>query len=216
MERVDQLKVYDIVLAEKDRAMPLVDLNKIRSDLMQYGWIKDVRVSRRLPDTLVVEITERKPSAIWENGGKQTLIDESGVILENVPVGSVNGLLKLTGAGANKQATALQELLSEAPSLKPQIIGASWIGNRRWDLAFKTGETIALPEGEKAAAKALVDFARMDGVNRLLGEDMIHFDLRDPERAYFRLKTKETPQPFKDDSKKSDNDEGETKDGNKA
>ena len=31
MERVDQLKVYSIVLAEKDRAMPLVDLEKIRA-----------------------------------------------------------------------------------------------------------------------------------------------------------------------------------------
>ena len=190
MERVDQLKVYDIVLAEKDRAMPLVDLEKIRSDLMQYGWIKDVRVSRRLPDTLVVEIIERRPSAIWEDNGKQILIDEQGVVLENVPVGSVQGLLVLSGPNANDQAVELAELLEEAPSLKPQIVGAKWVGNRRWDLTFKTGETVALPEGAKAAAKALVNFARMDGVNRLLGRDIIHFDLRDPDRAYLRKKPK--------------------------
>ncbi|MFC4291781.1 cell division protein FtsQ/DivIB [Sphingorhabdus arenilitoris] len=204
MERVDQLKVYDIVLAEKDRAMPLVDLEKIRSDLMQYGWIKDVRVSRRLPDTLVVEIIERKPAAIWNQGGKQTLIDEAGVVLQNVPVGSVGGLMILNGENANKQAVMLAELLDEAPSLKPQIVAASWIGNRRWDLTFKTGETVALPEGEKPATKALIDFARMDGVSRLLGQDMIYFDLRDPDRAYIRKKPKEEPKPVKDDSAKKD------------
>lgn len=190
MERVDQLKVYSIVLAEKDRAMPLVDLEKIRSDLMQYGWIEDVRVSRRLPNTLVVEITERKPSAIWKRGNKLSLIDGKGVVLENVSVNETNGLPTLNGQGANVQSVALAQLVARAPSLKPQISAASWVGNRRWDLTFKTGETLALPEGEAAAAEALLNFARMDGVNRLLGRDIIHFDLRDPDRMYLRKSPK--------------------------
>jgi cell division protein FtsQ len=193
MERVDQLKVYGIVLAEKDRAMPLVDLEKIRSDLMQYGWIQDVRVSRRLPDTLVVEITERKPTAIWKHGSKLSLIDSKGVVLENVSVNEANGLPTLNGQGANVQAVALAELVARAPSLKPQISAASWVGNRRWDLTFKTGETLALPEGESKAAEALLNFARMDGVNRLLGRDIIHFDLRDPDRMYLRKAPKADP-----------------------
>ena len=190
MERVDQLKVYSIVLAEKDRAMPLVDLEKIRSDLMQYGWIEDVRVSRRLPNTLVVEITERKPSAIWKRGNKLSLIDGKGIVLENVSVNETNGLPTLNGQGANVQSVALAQLVARAPSLKPQISAASWVGNRRWDLTFKTGETLALPEGEAAAAEALLNFARMDGVNRLLGRDIIHFDLRDPDRMYLRKSPK--------------------------
>jgi cell division protein FtsQ len=67
------------------------------------------------------------------------------------------------------------------------------VGNRRWDLQFQSGETLALPEGEKAAAEALLNFARMDGIHRLLGRDLIHFDLRDPERAYFRKAPKVEP-----------------------
>lgn len=189
MERVDQLKVYDIVLAQKDRAMPLVDVDDIRADLVKYGWIRDVRVSRRLPDTLVVAITERKPSALWQHDGKYSLIDEQGIVLQDVTKNTAGNLPMINGDHANLQAAALAELIGEAPSLKPQIAGASWIGNRRWDLAFKTGETLALPEGEKAAAQALQNFARMDGIHRLLGRDIIHFDLRDPARAYLRKKT---------------------------
>jgi cell division protein FtsQ len=60
-------------------------------------------------------------------------------------------------------------------------------------LRFKTGETLALPEGEKLAEQALVNFTRMDGVHRLLGRDIIHFDLRDPDRAYMRRAAKEKP-----------------------
>jgi cell division protein FtsQ len=207
MQRVDQLKVYGIVLAEKDRAMPLVDLEKIRSDLMQYGWIEDVRVSRRLPDTLVVDITERKPSAIWRHGSKLSLIDGKGIVLENVSVNEAGNLPTLNGEGANIQAVALSELVERAPSLKPQISAASWVGNRRWDLTFKTGETLALPEGEEKAAEALLNFARMDGVNRLLGRDIIHFDLRDPDRMYLRKAPKALPG---DDTKSVKDDRSKT------
>ncbi len=193
MERVDQLKVYKLVLAEKDRAMPLVDIEKVRADLLQYGWIKDARVARRLPDTLAVEIIERKPAAIWQRDGKYSLIDADGIVLQNVRAGEGGELPTLNGTDANRQTVALNALLDQASALKAQVSGATWVGNRRWDLQFETGETLALPEGEAAAAKALLNFARMDGVHRLLGRDLIHFDLRDPDRAYFRKAPRAEP-----------------------
>ncbi|WP_397603341.1 cell division protein FtsQ/DivIB [Sphingorhabdus sp.] len=193
MERVDQLKVYQLVLAEKDRAMPLVDIEKIRADLLQYGWIKDARVSRRLPDTLAVEIIERKPAALWQRDGKYSLIDANGIVLANVRAGEGGDLPTLNGNEANAHIVALNALLDNASALKSQVSGATWIGNRRWDLQFQTGETLALPEGEAEAAKALLNFARLDGVHRLLGRDLIHFDLRDPDRAYFRKAPKAKP-----------------------
>ena len=193
MERVDQLKVYQLVLAEKDRAMPLVDIEKIRADLLQYGWIKDARVSRRLPDTLAVEIIERKPAALWQRDGKYSLIDANGIVLANVRAGEGGDLPTLNGNGANEHIVALNALLDNASALKSQVSGASWIGKRRWDLQFQTGETLALPEGEAEATKALLNFARLDGVHRLLGRDLIHFDLRDPDRAYFRKAPKAKP-----------------------
>jgi cell division protein FtsQ len=207
MERVDQLKVYELVLAEKDRAMPLVDIDKVRADLLEYGWIKEARVSRRLPDTLAVEIIERKPAAVWQRDGKYSLIDAEGTVLQNVGAGEAGELPVLNGTDANDHAVALNELLDKASALKAQVVGASWVGNRRWDLRFKSGETLALPEGEKAAAEALLNFARMDGIHRLLGRDLIHFDLRDPDRAYFRKAPK--AEPVKAEGKTSAKSSGE-------
>lgn len=198
MNRVDKLKVYDIVLAEKERAMPLVDVEQIRNDLIGYGWIKDVRVTRRLPDLLVVEITERQPAAIWQHGKKLSLIDRNGYVLENVPAKEGAGLKRIYGEGANREMVSLEELLKAAPSLEPHISAASWIGNRRWDITFKSGETLALPEGEQEAEQAFLNFARMDGVHRLLGRDLIYFDLRDPKRALLRRKAKTPPAPNED------------------
>ncbi len=64
VEHMNELKVYERVLGERDRAMPLVDLDAVRGDLLGLSWVKDARVSRQLPDTLVVDIVEREPHAV--------------------------------------------------------------------------------------------------------------------------------------------------------
>ena len=191
LDRMDRLTVYNIALDQHSMAMPLVDLEKVRSQLMRYGWVEDARVSRRLPDTLVVDIVERKPAAIWQNNKKLSLIDANGVVLERVNPDAMPALPILIGANANREAVALNSLIAQAPSLKSSITSASWVGNRRWDMQFKSGEILALPEGEDAAGKALTRFARIDGVERLLGRGFVRFDMRDPKKMVVRVAKKE-------------------------
>jgi len=186
-DRIDRLKVYDIALAQKDRSMAAVDLEDVRGDLMKYGWIKDARVSRRLPDTLVVDIVERTPAAIWQHNNRLSLIDEKGVVLEPVSVATMPDLPLVIGPKANQRSQDLGRLLAEASSLKELLAGATWVGNRRWDLRFRSGETLSLPEGEVEAKAALAKFAHMDGANRLLGRGVLRFDMRDPDRFVLRL-----------------------------
>jgi cell division protein FtsQ len=45
---------------------------------------------------------------------------------------------------------------------------------------------LALPQGDQESAKALIEFARLDGVNRLIGGKVVAFDMRTPERIYMR------------------------------
>ncbi|MFA7587303.1 MAG: cell division protein FtsQ/DivIB, partial [Novosphingobium sp.] len=78
-------------------------------------------------------------------------------------------------------------LLEAAPALKPQVREAQWVGNRRWNLTFKTGQVLVLPEGREAAAHALMAFARLDGTNRLLGGKVAAFDMRATDRIYLRV-----------------------------
>ncbi|MGH6695598.1 cell division protein FtsQ/DivIB [Sphingopyxis sp.] len=186
-DRIDRLKVYDIALAQKDRSMAAVDLEDVRDHLMRYGWIKDARVSRRLPDTLVVDIVERTPAAIWQHNNRLSLIDEKGVVLEPVTVAMMPDLPLVIGPKANQRSQDLDRLLTEASSLKELLAGATWVGNRRWDLRFRSGETLSLPEGEAEAKAALAKFAHMDGANRLLGRGILRFDMRDPARFVLRL-----------------------------
>ena len=187
IDRMERLTVYAVALDQHSMAMPLVDLDKVRNQLLEYGWIEDARVSRRLPDTLVVDIVERKPAAIWQHNQKLSLIDATGVVLELVDINAMPDLPLMIGKDANREAVALSALLDRAPALKPNIAAATWVGDRRWDLKFQSGETLALPEGEGPAGKALLRFARIDGVNRLLGRGYLRFDMRDPTKFVARI-----------------------------
>ena len=187
VQRMNELKVYEKVLAERDRAMPLVDLAALRDDLLQLSWVEDARVSRQLPDTLVVDIVERSPRAVLKKPGRYVLIDATGHELEPVKADRARTMLALSGPGAGKQIEALDKLLEAAPALKPQVREAEWVGNRRWNLSFKTGQVLALPQGDEAGASALVSFAKLDGVNRLLGGQVAYFDMRAPDRIYLRV-----------------------------
>jgi cell division protein FtsQ len=186
-EHVRQLDVYNIAFDQPSAAMPLVDLEATRQRLLRYGWIKDARISRRLPDTLVVDIVERKPAAIWQHNRRLALIDSEGVVLEAVKLDAMPDLPLLIGPGANRQAGSLSRLVAAAPQLKPAMAGATWIGGRRWDIRFQTGEVLALPEGEEEARRALARFAKMDQSAQILGRGYVRFDMRTPGKLTVRL-----------------------------
>ena len=165
----------------------LVDADAIRQRLVQFGWVKDARIMRRLPDTLVIDIVERKPAALWQNQGQLALIDSEGVVLDHVPVDKMPDLPLLIGPGANAQEQDLSGLMADVPNLKPQLASATWVGGRRWDLNFQSGETVALPEGYDAARTALDKFAKADKQSGLLGRGLVRFDLRVPGKMIVRL-----------------------------
>ncbi|HEX8241164.1 MAG TPA: cell division protein FtsQ/DivIB [Allosphingosinicella sp.] len=184
---IRQIDVYNIAFDQPSMAMPLVDLEATRQRLLQFGWVRDARVSRRLPDTLVVDIVERRPAAIWQHNQRLALIDMDGVVLEAVRLDAMPDLPLLIGPAANLHAAELARLTQAAPNLKPAMAGASWVGGRRWDLRFQSGEVLALPEGEAAARKALTKFASMDQSVQLLGKGYVRIDMRDPRRMLVRL-----------------------------
>ena len=193
--RMDPRPVYRIALDQKAAALPLVDVADIRKQLLGFGWVKDARVSRRYPDTLVVDIVERSPAALWQDGDRLNLIDAEGVVLDRVPVSQMPDLPLLVGPGANAHAVPLNKLLAESPAIRAQLVSATWVGQRRWDLALQGGETLMMPEGDTQAATALAKFAKIDKSAGLLGRGILRFDLRIPGKMTVRLPHAPEPAP---------------------
>jgi cell division protein FtsQ len=184
---IDELRRAAATDGMSKPAQPLVDVSRIRERLLAFGWVKDARVSRRLPDTLVIDIVERTPSALWQDKQQLSLIDGEGVVLDRVPISKMPDLPLVIGPGANAKAGQLKTIMAAAPTMQAQLASATWVGGRRWDLSFQSGETVALPEGERPAKDALARFAKMDRSAGLLGRGLVRFDLRLPGKMIVRL-----------------------------
>ncbi|KWV90415.1 cell division protein FtsQ/DivIB [Erythrobacter sp. YT30] len=186
-ERMDEREVYARALGQQSRSMPDVEIEALRTELLELPWVKDARVSLQLPDTLVIDIVERKPHAVLVRPDRLMLIDPTGRELEPISQADAEDMLKISGPGSAAQVSSLDQLLAAAPALGPHVTAAEWVGNRRWNLTFNTDQVVALPEGHEIASSALVKFARMDGQNRLIGGKVVSFDMRNPPRVYMRV-----------------------------
>lgn len=186
LKNAPRLAVYSAVLDGRTNSMLSIDLDDVRARLRTNPWIADASVSRQLPDTLIVSVQERKPVAIWQLQGRLSIIDVYGRVLETERVKQFAKLPLVVGPEANQHALSLFSLLSIHPELRSRMDAATWIGGRRWDLRFRSGELLMLPEGEDASRKALERFAEMERNTGLLGRGFARFDMRQEDRIYTR------------------------------
>ena len=203
VERMNEDRVYERVVSQRNEPMPDVDVIAIREELLELPWVKDARVSRQLPGTLAIDIVERVPHAVLQRPDRLVLVDIEGNELEPINRTDIGDRLVISGPGAVRQVKQLDNLLEASPAISPQVRAAEWVGNRRWNLTFKSNQVLALPQGEDEAATALVSFARLDGQNRLIGGEVTTFDMRAPPRIYMRI-------PGRADRVLGGNDDGET------
>lgn len=186
-DRMNEMLVHERAFGQQNLAMTRVDASRLREELLVLPWVRDARVSRQLPDMLVVDIIEREPHAVLRRADRLMLIDPTGVELEPISADDAAEYLLIEGPGAQAQVEALDTLLDAAPALKPRVAAAEFVGNRRWNITFETDQRLALPEGEDRAAAALISFAQADGVHRLIGGEVVSFDMRNPPRMYMRV-----------------------------
>jgi cell division protein FtsQ len=179
-----RLPVYDAALSGPTNAMLAADLPAIRARLLQLPWVADASVGRRLPDTLSIAIVERRPVALWQHRQRFALIDIEGQVLPTPKLARFSALPVVVGAGANARVRELLALTASAPSLSDKVDAAVLVGGRRWDVKFKSGETLALPDTPAAATAAFKRFAKLEqqlGEDRkLLGGRFQRFDMRLP------------------------------------
>ncbi|NTU76299.1 MAG: FtsQ-type POTRA domain-containing protein [Alphaproteobacteria bacterium] len=57
------------------------DPDEAREKISQLPWVAAVTIERRLPDTILVRLTERQPLARWQHNNKTVVIDATGAVL---------------------------------------------------------------------------------------------------------------------------------------
>ncbi len=55
-----------------------MDIGRVQRDLGGLGWVRNIDIEKKLPDTLCIKITERKPVALVRVGERLLYVDEEG------------------------------------------------------------------------------------------------------------------------------------------
>jgi cell division protein FtsQ len=153
------------------------------------GAVRSATVERILPDTVRVEVIERRALAIWQKPNNSfVLIGPDGGVLAGHDVASARannrGLPLLVGAGVPAHAAALLALLKQYPSIAHHVVAAERIDNLRWNLLLANHTTVKLPDQHEAAAMDRLMLA--DDRIRLLERPVRTIDLRLADRLVVR------------------------------
>lgn len=165
-------------------SLVFLDAAQTRARLMNNPWIQEATVLKLYPGRLRIEIKERKPFALWQKGGRVSLIAEDGTVLETYVPERFVKLPMVVGQGAERAAPDFLAVIKRFPSIAGQIEASVLVAERRWTLHLKSGLEVLLPE--QAPDKALATLIDLDRSKQLLSRDIMLVDLRFPDRVTVR------------------------------
>ena len=173
-------------------------LEAARARVEKLTWVQHATVERHLPGTIVVKLEERRPFAVWQNGGKFQLIDRGGdVVVQQDPGKDADAFKTLplvVGAGAPEAAASLLDDLAALPAQRSPVVAPVRVGERRWNLHLSNGADVLLPEG--AEGPAMTRLMELQTSQSLLDRPLQVVDMRLPDRLVVRaIGAASTPAP---------------------
>lgn len=183
-----------------------LDAASVRDSLKANPWIADATVLKLYPGALQINVTERQPFALWQENGKLSVIADDGAVLEPYVTRRFASLPLVVGKGAETRARDFLALVAKYPAVNSQLKAVIFVGERRWNLRFKDGLDIRLPETD--VGNALAALVKYDREDKLFSRDITAIDMRLPDRLTVRLSdeaAKAREEQFKKSSKKAGN-----------
>lgn len=187
---LSETDIADALGATQGVSIFAFDTGAARDRLKQHGWVREARVMRLLPSSLVVELEERQPYAIWREGGSSVAIDAGGRVLDEAQASAFPTLPVVSGPGAAAPAREMVEALRSFPELAARLREAERIAGRRWDLLLDTGMRAKLPAGQ--IRTTLADLNAMIAKNPAALYELAELDFRVGSQFTLRLKDAST------------------------
>jgi cell division protein FtsQ len=170
----DQIK--DIAKVDHEASVFGQDIAAMQQRLEKQTWIESARIMRKLPNVLSIDVTEHEPFARWQLNGQMQLVDLNGKPFMLIQRTAWRQLPLIVGPGAPDAVGPLADALDQHPALARRLASATRIGNRRWDLAFRSGAIVKLPE--EGVMEKMTQLSRMQVQNQLLDGGALRIDMR--------------------------------------
>lgn len=161
-----------------------VDLAAVQSRVQSVEWVKDAKVMRLLPNSIVIAVDQRPLVAVWQHQGRTDVIMASGAVASGADPAHFTGLPLVVGDGANEDLGPILGEISRRPALARRLQALVRVDDRRWDLDLKNGGVVALPADDPDAALRRLDDLEREA--RILDLGLARIDLRDPQMVVVR------------------------------
>jgi cell division protein FtsQ len=162
-----------------------LDVTGARERIESLPWVKEVTLRKIYPNTLQIEVKERKPFAVWQRAAGFALIEKGGRVISDRVEARYASLPLVVGEGADLRAEEFVALMEEFPSLKPEVKAGVLVSNRRWNVVLSNGVEIMLPEEDPATA--LIQAVALDDGHGVFSREIAAIDMRLASRLVFRL-----------------------------
>lgn len=192
----ERTRASDLLAAlQIQRGDPILGLDLVaaKERIEALPWVREAAVQRRLPDQILLHISEREPVALWQNQGEFILVDAMGTPIPDTIAGFA-GLPLVVGDDAPQHAAALIAMLAAEPEIASRVKAAVRVSGRRWNLVMdrlEGGIDVRLPEEDPEGA--LRRLARLEREQRLLERSITTVDLRLPDRLVVRRGGEQAP-----------------------
>jgi cell division protein FtsQ len=151
------------------------DADAARAAIETLPAIASATVRKVYPDHVFISVVERAPVARWRENGTTYVIDPTGVKIGDNG-NQYSELPLVIGDDAGDDAMVMIRAMDQFPALKDGLVALSRIADRRWDLIYKSGLRVQLPE--QGVAQALGQLTTLQNQFQLLGRDVTLIDLR--------------------------------------
>ena len=163
-----------------------LDLEVLQAEIAELDALESAALRIRPGGVLEIAVLQRRPAAIWREGGSLVLLDRAGNRTGTLASRAQRpDLPLLAGAGAQDRVDEALALTRAARPIAARLRGLVRIGQRRWDLVLEGGVTIRLPEQDPVPALAQV--IALDEAQDLLARAILSVDMRNPLRPTIRL-----------------------------
>lgn len=190
--RGNQEVTYDFLqkMAEFKPGKPLFDYRaeEIARKIQKIQFIEKCTVRVVYPQTLYIEVDERKPYACCEKDTKLYWMDRSGVLLKRAKISERTTPLF---SGEKPDSSLAEQIRSQHPRLAPSIEKYHRLPSGRWDVKITQGYWVRLPQEQLEAALARLE-KLCQKKNFLPGFGVI--DLRVPGRVVYTSKIEPVPE----------------------
>ena len=175
-KRASKPKLLSILKNYQNTTLLSLDLESIQLEVEKVPWIKKVIIRRILPNKLRLTIEEFIPKAVWVRGRDRFVLDKNGYLIEKIFDQEYKNYFTVKGVEADLNLMMLIENLENFPEIYNQIDYANFIGRRRWDLHYKTGVKILLPQDKVNDSLSILQSYIKN--NRLIEKGHKKIDLR--------------------------------------